>query len=71
MRFSPSAYRDKPMPPKASVIVTTYNRPDRLECMLQALREQDLPLDEFEVVVVDDGSPQPVAPIAEAFAGRL
>ena len=39
--------------------------------MLRALASQDLPLEEFEVVVVDDGSPQPLAPIAEAFAGSL
>lgn len=59
------------MPPRASVIVATYNRPARLRRMLHALASQDLPLEEFEVVVVDDGSPQPLAHIAEAFAGSL
>lgn len=53
------------------MIVTTYNRPRRLKRMLQALAAQDLPARDFEVVVVDDGSPQPVAPIVDAFRGQL
>lgn len=53
------------------MIVATYNRPERLKRMLQALAGQDLPRDDFEVVVVDDGSPQSVAPIVAAFAGSL
>lgn len=61
--------RDSPL--RASVIVTTYNRPERLRRMLRALVAQDLPLNEFEVVIVDDGSPQPIAPVAEAFMDRL
>ena len=57
--------------PRVSVIVTTYNRPKRLERMLQALTRQDLPYGEFEVVVVDDGSPEPVAPVLDGFTDRL
>lgn len=57
--------------PRVSVIVTTYNRPKRLERMLHALTLQALPYGEFEVVVVDDGSLEPVAPVLDAFTDRL
>lgn len=60
-----------PILPRVSVIVATYNRPERLKRMLQALTRQDFPLRDFEVVVVDDGSPQPVAPVLEPFRGQL
>lgn len=42
--------------PLVSVVVSTYNRPDRLERMLDGLRVQTLPAERFEVVVVDNGS---------------
>lgn len=37
-----------------SVIITTYNRPDALECVLNAFAAQDC--SDFEVIVADDGS---------------
>jgi O-antigen biosynthesis protein len=39
-------------PPYISVVICTYNRPDRLEACLQYLRRQQYPA--FEVVVVDN-----------------
>jgi len=42
--------------PRLSVIVPTYNRRQLLLRLLLALRRQDLRTDEFEVIVVDDGS---------------
>jgi glycosyltransferase involved in cell wall biosynthesis len=39
-----------------SVVVPTHDRPERLARTLAALRAQTLRADEFEVVVVDDGS---------------
>ncbi len=39
-----------------SVVVATYNRAERLERLLAALRAQTLERDQFEVVVVDDAS---------------
>lgn len=39
-----------------SVIIPTYNRYECLEKVLTALEKQTLPLDSFEVIVVDDGS---------------
>jgi len=40
--------------PKISVVIPTYRRPQLLARCLQALREQTLPISEFEVIVVDD-----------------
>ena len=42
--------------PVVSVVVSTFNRPDRLRRMLDGLRAQTLDPGLFEVVVVDDGS---------------
>jgi GT2 family glycosyltransferase len=45
-----------------SIVIPTYARPERLRECLAALARQTLPADTFEIVVVDDGSPQPVVP---------
>ena len=50
--------------PLATVVIPTYSRPERLRDCLAALARQTMAADEFEVVVVDDGSPEPVAPPA-------
>ena len=44
------------MPIKASVVIPTYNRSGILRKTLHAITEQSLPLSEYEVVLVDDGS---------------
>ncbi|HVP69292.1 MAG TPA: glycosyltransferase [Anaeromyxobacteraceae bacterium] len=48
--------------PKLSVVVATFNRPALIERLLEQLVAQSLPASEFEVVVVDDGSREPVKP---------
>jgi glycosyltransferase involved in cell wall biosynthesis len=49
--------RITPVPqPLVSVVVATCNRPQRLARLLQSLRDQTLPAEAFEVVVVDNGS---------------
>jgi len=40
----------------ASVVISTYNRAGALSTTLEALARQDIPPDEYEVLVVDDGS---------------
>jgi GT2 family glycosyltransferase len=40
-----------------SIIIATYNRRDTLKVTLERLSRQTLPADQFEVIVVDDGSP--------------
>jgi glycosyltransferase involved in cell wall biosynthesis len=42
--------------PLVSVVVSTYERPERLAMLLRALRRQTLAREEFEVIVVDNGS---------------
>ena len=46
--------------PLVSVVIPTYARPERLRNCLAALARQTMPAEAFEVVVVDDGSPQPI-----------
>src|SRR3954469_1169725 len=41
---------------KISVVVATHNRAQRLAALLASLREQTLPREDFEVIVVDDAS---------------
>lgn len=54
-----------------SVVIPTRGRPRQLRGCLEALAAQTLPRDDFEVIVVDDGSPEPCADPRDDFAGRL
>jgi len=60
---------------KLSVVVPTYNRSDLLGRSLRALLEQSAAPDDYEIVVVDDGStditPQIAAEVEAASGGRL
>lgn len=51
---------------KASVIVTTYNEPDKLALVLAGLARQSRAPD--EIIVADDGSGDSTARVIEAFA---
>ena len=42
--------------PLISVVVATHNRAGRLKKLLRSFDEQTVPPDEFEVIVIDDGS---------------
>ncbi|MBE9110695.1 glycosyltransferase [Nodosilinea sp. LEGE 07298] len=57
--------------PVFSIVIPTYNRPDRLASCLQSLTQLSYPRDRFEVIVVDDGSSPPIAPVAESFESTL
>ena len=57
-------------PPLLTVVIPTYSRPRQLAACLTALAAQRCEAP-WEVVVVDDGSPEPLDSIAEAFRGRL
>ena len=53
------------MPP-VSVIIPTYNRRKWLEEVLASLAQQTLPFDQFEAIIVDDGSSDNTGEIAQA-----
>lgn len=55
---------------RASVVISTHNRPARLEALLQALNRQTVAPDEFEVVLVDDGSGPATAEILQRELNR-
>jgi glycosyltransferase involved in cell wall biosynthesis len=54
--------------PFVSVIIPIFNDPERLKLCLQALENQTYPRDLYEVIVVDNGSDEPVEPIVAAFS---
>lgn len=57
----------------SSVVIPTFGRPEKLRQTIEALGRQDCR--DFEVVVVDDGSPQPVTreslPLSDRFRLRV
>ncbi|MFH1808774.1 MAG: glycosyltransferase [Pseudomonadota bacterium] len=53
-------------PLQISVVVATYNRHAALQRLLRDLGQQDLAADQFEVVVVDDGSTPPASEACRA-----
>lgn len=57
-----------PNDPAASVIVPTHQRRESVEGCLRSLLAQDLPPDEFEIILVDDGSTDGTADRMEAVA---
>ena len=42
--------------PLVSIVTATKNRSERLQALLRALEAQTVPTEQFEVIVVDDGS---------------
>jgi len=54
-----------------SIVIPTYNRPDRLETCLESLVQLEYSSNHFEVIVVDDGSPVVLEPVVEPFRGPL
>ena len=55
--------------PQSAVIIPSYNRPDQLERCLNAVVTQDI--EDFEIVVVDDGSPTPLETVCKRFGGKV
>ncbi|GAA3290981.1 glycosyltransferase [Dactylosporangium vinaceum] len=56
---------------RLSVIIPAYDNASQLDVTLGSLTRQTLPAGEFEVIVCDDGSPAPLAPVADKYADRL
>lgn len=57
--------------PRLSVVIPAYNNGDSLGLVLDALERQTVPADQFEVVVGDDGSSTPLAPLVDKHADRI
>ncbi len=57
--------------PKISVILTTYNRQHLFAQVLRGFASQTARPEDFEVIVVDDGSQPPVKEIVEGFCNRI
>jgi lipopolysaccharide/colanic/teichoic acid biosynthesis glycosyltransferase/glycosyltransferase involved in cell wall biosynthesis len=53
-----------------SVVVPAYNAADTVEGCLNALLSQSMPRDQYEIVVVDDGSLDRTAEVIASFAGQ-
>lgn len=53
-----------------SVIICTYNRSSLLSEALESLEEQTVPLESFEVIIVDNNSPDDTHDVAQAFCNK-
>ena len=53
--------------PRFSVVICTYNRAQYLQQTLQSVVEQDFPSEKFEIVVVDNNSPDRTEAVAFSF----
>lgn len=56
---------------KFSVIIPVYNNPEELVMTLQALMNQSIPMNDLEVLVVDDGSTIDMRAVIEQFADEI
>ena len=54
-----------------SLIIPTYNRPEQLKIRLESLTCLDFALEQFEVIIVDDGSYEPLDNIVNSFNDKL
>jgi glycosyltransferase involved in cell wall biosynthesis len=59
------------LPPMFTVVIPTYDRPRQLANCLSAMAEIDYPRDRFQVIVVDDESPEAPEEVIDAFRDRL
>lgn len=63
----PSGPHPVPAIPRLSVIICTYNRRAMILSMLATLRKQTLPYDQFEIIVIDNGSADGTLNAVEAY----
>lgn len=54
-----------------SIVIPTFKRPDRLLRCITSIDSLDYPHEQFEVIVVDDGSPQPIQPLLQGLQTRF
>ena len=56
--------------PFFSIVIPSYSRPDRLLSCLQAVERLNYPRDRYEVIVVDDGSPESLQHVVDRLGNR-
>ena len=61
----------KPSLPVFSLIIPTYSRPQEIAECLQSLTALNYPRHDYEVIVVDDGSPMDLQPVVSPFVEQL
>jgi glycosyltransferase involved in cell wall biosynthesis len=54
-----------------SIVVPTFNRPESLRACLDALVTLDYPMQDYEVIVVDDGGTAPLGELIRSYEDRL
>src|SRR2546428_9692631 len=57
--------------PAISVVIPTFNRAESLQSTLQSLVDQSLSKDDYEVIVVNDGSTDSTPEICRKFTKRM
>ena len=57
--------------PDITVLICTYNRAQYLEQVLLSFERQTISQDRFEIVIINDGSTDDTANVADHFKGRL
>jgi GT2 family glycosyltransferase/glycosyltransferase involved in cell wall biosynthesis len=62
---------DQPGRLSISVVIPTFNRAAMLAATLESFAAQTLPADQYEVVVVDDGSEDATSQVCRDFASRI
>lgn len=53
-----------------SIIIPVYNREEHLRLCLEALSQQNIPSEEYEIIVIDDGSQDGSAAVADKFGAK-
>jgi glycosyltransferase involved in cell wall biosynthesis len=56
---------------RATVLIDTYNHERFIECAITSVLAQDMPLDDVEILVVDDGSTDRTPEIVRSFEPRV
>lgn len=54
-----------------SIVIPYYNKPYEIRLILKAFTRQDYPKDRFEIVIVDDGSDEPLHDLVETYKEQL
>lgn len=56
---------------KISAIMPAYNEKENIKGAILSLREQDFPKNDFEIIVIDDGSSDKTSEIAKRYADKV